>query len=47
MRLALFYGEGRLFKRYLSVLIADGGGLPMGSLKLSKAEYEAIVPKSA
>lgn len=44
-RLALFYSEGGLFRRYLAVLILDGGGLPLGSLKLSKAEYAAIVPK--
>jgi hypothetical protein len=47
VRLALFYAEGRFFKRYLSALILDGGGLPVGSQALSKAEYEAIVPKGA
>lgn len=47
VRLALFYSEGRFLKRYLGVLIADGGGLPMGSQALSKAEYEAIVPKGS
>ncbi len=47
VRLALFYREGRFFKRYLSALILDGGGLPVGSLALTKAEYAEIVPKEA
>ena len=47
LRVALFYSEGGVFKRYLSVLIADGGGLPLGSQTLSKADYAMIVPKPA
>ncbi|MGE0530354.1 MAG: hypothetical protein AB7G40_07065 [Hyphomonadaceae bacterium] len=42
---ALFYREGRLFKRHLSVLVAQGGGLPVGSLALTEAEYAEIVPQ--
>ncbi|MGD9980153.1 MAG: hypothetical protein AB7H66_17840 [Hyphomonadaceae bacterium] len=42
-RAALFYREGALFKRYLSVLVEQGGGLPLGSLSLSRSEYGAIV----
>ncbi|MGQ0533044.1 MAG: DMP19 family protein [Caulobacteraceae bacterium] len=44
-RAALFYREGALFKRYLSVLVAPEGGLPLGSLSLTKDEYASIVPK--
>jgi hypothetical protein len=44
-RAAVFYREGALFKRYLSVLVEQGGGLPVGSLALTKPDYEAIVPK--
>jgi hypothetical protein len=44
-RAALFYSEGALFKRHLSVLVEQGGGLPLGSLSLPKAEFAAIVPK--
>jgi hypothetical protein len=42
---ALFYREGALFKRYLSVLVTQGDSLPSGSQSLTKAEYLAIVPK--
>lgn len=42
---AMFYSEGRFTKRYLSVMVKDSGGLPIGSLALNKAEYEEIVPK--
>jgi hypothetical protein len=45
VRAALFYCDGVLFKRHLSVLMAEGGGLPLGSLALSKGDYAAIVPK--
>jgi hypothetical protein len=31
-------------KRHLSVLVAQGGGLPVGSLTLTKEAYAAIVP---
>ena len=44
-RAAAFYREGGIFKRYLSVLVEQGGGLPLGSLSLSEAEYAQIVPK--
>lgn len=44
MRVALFYTEGGLFKRYLSALIADGGGQQLGSQALTKAAYAAVVP---
>lgn len=44
-RAALFYREGRLFKRYLSVLVVQGGALPVGSLSLSASDYAEIVPK--
>ena len=44
-RAALFYREGSLFKRHLSVLVVQGGGLPIGSQSLTKADYAAIVPK--
>ena len=44
-RAAAFYREGGLFKRYLSVLVDPGGGLPIGSLSLTEAEYAEIVPK--
>jgi hypothetical protein len=46
-RAALFYREGRFFKRYLSVLVAPEGGLPVGSLALTAADYAAIVPNDA
>jgi len=46
-RAALFYREGALFKRYLSVLVDQGGGLPLGSLALTSAEYKAIAPKES
>jgi hypothetical protein len=44
-RAALFYAEGAFFKRYLSVLVEQGGGLPLGSLTLTKGDYTAIVRK--
>lgn len=44
---ALFYREGRMFKRYLSVLVVQGGALPEGSLTLTEAEYAEIVPPEA
>jgi hypothetical protein len=43
-RAALFYVEGRLFKRRLAVLMEQGGTLPLGSLSLSRGDYDAIVP---
>ena len=43
---AAFYAEGGFFKRQLAVLIEPGRALPLGSLKLSKSDYEAIVPGS-
>ena len=46
-RAALFYCEGRFFKRYLSVLVVQQGGLPLGSLPLTAADYAEIVPKDA
>lgn len=42
---AVFYAEGLLSKRYLSVLVDESGGLPLGSLALSKEDYDAIVPR--
>ncbi|MBK8544160.1 MAG: DUF4375 domain-containing protein [Caulobacteraceae bacterium] len=44
-RAAVFYRQGRFFKRYLSALLAPDGGLPVGSLSLTEAEYAEIVPK--
>jgi len=46
-RTALFYREGRLFKRYLSVLVAQGVALPEASLTLTEADYAEIVPKQS
>ncbi|MEZ5960759.1 MAG: hypothetical protein R3C30_10100 [Hyphomonadaceae bacterium] len=46
-RAALFYREGRFFKRFLSVLVVEGGGLPVGSQALTEAEYGEIVPNEA
>lgn len=43
-RAAAFYCEGRLFKRRLSVLVVQGGGLPVGSLRMTEADYAEIVP---
>lgn len=43
-RAAAFYREGRLFKRHLSVLVDQGGGLPIASQTLTPAEYAEIVP---
>jgi hypothetical protein len=45
LRAALFYREGRFFKRYLSVLVVEGGGLPVGSKPLTEAEYAEVVPQ--
>lgn len=44
VRFALFYLDGGFFKRRLAVLIEAGQILPLGSLTLAKAEYEAILP---
>lgn len=46
-RPAAFYREGRLFGSWLAVLLEPGQPLPIGSLKLSKAEYAAIVPSAS
>lgn len=43
-RAAVFYTEGRFFKRRLAVLVEQGGGLPLGSLSLTRAEQAQIVP---
>jgi hypothetical protein len=43
-RAALFFREGRLFRRHLSVLVVQGAGLPVGSLSLTEAEFAEIVP---
>src|SRR5690606_9665814 len=43
-RAALFYREGRLMKRYLAVLMEQGGSLPVGSLTLKREDFDAIVP---
>jgi hypothetical protein len=43
---ALFYVEGGLFKRRLAVLIEEGGALPLGSLTLSRRDYQAITPRT-
>ena len=42
-RMACFYSEGGLFKRRLAVLIKPGESLPLGSLSLSRGDYDAIV----
>lgn len=44
VRGALFYREGAVFKRYLGVLVDQGGGLPAGSLPLTEEQYTEIVP---
>lgn len=44
VRAAVFYREGRLFKRYLSVLMVQGEDLPIASQSLSEAEYAQVVP---
>ncbi len=44
-RAACFYEDGVLRKRRLAVLIERGGALPVGSLKLSREDYAAIVPR--
>ncbi|HRK64178.1 MAG TPA: hypothetical protein PLN53_07260 [Terricaulis sp.] len=46
-RAAVFYREGGLFKTYLAVLLEEGGALPLGSLTLTREEYETIVPAYA
>jgi hypothetical protein len=43
-RMALFYAEGMFAKRYLAVLMEQGGALPLGSLSLARAEFDQIVP---
>lgn len=45
-RTALFYSEGRLFKRRLAVLVEQGGGLPLGSLTLTNSEFAAVTPNA-
>ncbi|HRE44868.1 MAG TPA: hypothetical protein PKY87_12995 [Terricaulis sp.] len=44
---AVFYKEGRVFRRYLAVLLEQNGVLPLGSLRLTRAMYEAIAPAYA
>ncbi len=46
-RTAMFYSDGGLIKRRLAVLIKAGEALPIGSLTLTRAEYDAIAPKPA
>ncbi|MBL8548063.1 MAG: hypothetical protein JNL81_16505 [Hyphomonadaceae bacterium] len=46
-RTALFYRQGRVFKRFLSVLVGQGNALPAASLALSEADFAAIVPKDS
>jgi hypothetical protein len=41
---AAFYTEGGLVKRRLAVLLEHGNALPIGSLTLSRRDYERIVP---
>jgi hypothetical protein len=43
-RAAVFYVHGGLFKRRLAVLLERGQALPLGSLALSRADFEAIAP---
>lgn len=43
-RAAVFYIHGSLFKRRLAVLLERGQALPLGSLSLSRGDFEAIVP---
>lgn len=43
-RAAVFYLDGGLFKRRLAVLLQRGEPLPLGSLSLQRAEFEAIAP---
>jgi hypothetical protein len=43
-RAALFYVQGGFFKKRLAVLIEHGNPLPVGSLTLSRGEYDALVP---
>lgn len=43
-RAALFYVDGGLFKKRLAVLIEHGNPLPVGSLTLSRAAFDEIVP---
>ena len=43
-RAAVFYIHGSLFKRRLAVLLERGEALPLGSLSLLRADYEAIAP---
>jgi hypothetical protein len=44
VRAAVFYREGRMFKRYLSVLTVQGEDLPVASQSLTEAEFAQIVP---
>jgi hypothetical protein len=43
-RAAAYYSEGGFFKNRLAVLLEQGNPLPIGSLKLSREDYAAIVP---
>jgi hypothetical protein len=43
-RPAALYTEGGLVKNRLAVLLEQGQPLPIGSLKLSRRDYDAIVP---
>jgi hypothetical protein len=43
-RAAVFYVDGGLFKRRLAVLLERGQALPMGSLSLSRADFDAVAP---
>jgi hypothetical protein len=43
-RAALFYIEGGFFKKRLAVLIEHGNPLPVGSLTLSRGQYDELVP---
>lgn len=45
-RVMLFYVDGGFFKRRLAVLIEHGNPLPVGSLTLSRGDYDAIVPSA-
>lgn len=45
LRVAAFYKEGGLFKRYLAVLLEQNTTLPLGSLTLTRAEFDRIAPR--
>jgi hypothetical protein len=40
----VFYVDGGLFKRRLAVLLERGQALPLGSLSLGKADFDAVAP---